>query len=110
MEVRFYTTAAGKKPVSAYLKSLDSAERARLADTLYDLQENGLDGSTVIRRQIADKLWEIKVSQQRAFYVMMSGPVMVVLHAYKKEGQRAPRAEIDLALSRMEKVLRAEKE
>ena len=109
MQVHFYTTAAGKKPVADYMRSLDSTERARLADALNDLHVNGLEGSTVTRRPITDKLWEIKVSQQRAFYVMIpAGPVMVVLHAYKKRVRKLHGRRLILALARMGKVLKAE--
>jgi len=55
-------------------------------------------------------LWEVRIETRRAgyrfFYVLITGPVMVVLHAYKKQGRKAPRHEIGLAKRRMKEVLR----
>ncbi|MGQ0505990.1 MAG: type II toxin-antitoxin system RelE/ParE family toxin [Myxococcaceae bacterium] len=47
---------------------------------------------------------ELKISQHRIFYVVIAGPEMVLLHAYKKQGQRAPPREIEVAKSRMKEV------
>ena len=50
-------------------------------------------------------LWEIKVDAQRVFYVLIGGPTVVLLHAYRKQGQKAPRRELDVARERMKQVL-----
>src|SRR5205814_66754 len=92
VKVTFYRSSSGSKPVAEYLRSLDPIERARLADALYQIALRGLDESGVVRRQIEGKLWELKVSQHRAFYILITGDEMYVLHAYKKQGQKAPRA------------------
>ena len=59
----------------------------------------------MVTRQIEHKLWEIKASRHRVFYVTTVGPTMVLLHAYKKQSRKAPRSEIDVARSRMHEVL-----
>lgn len=59
----------------------------------------------MVTRHIESKLWEIKVSRHRIFYVVIVGPAMVLLHAYKKQGQRAPVRELDVARRRMKEVL-----
>jgi phage-related protein len=56
-------------------------------------------------RHIEGKLWEIKLSKDRVFYVVIAGPDMMLLHAYKKQGQRAPPHEIETARKRMRAVL-----
>ena len=45
-------------------------------------------------------------ASHRAFYVVVAGPLMVLLHAYKKQGQKAPVREIEIATDRMMEVLR----
>jgi phage-related protein len=57
-------------------------------------------------RQIKDKLWEIKISQARIFYVVIEGNKMVLLHAYKKQSQKVPQHEIETALRCMKDILR----
>ena len=54
-------------------------------------------------RQLRGKLWELKVSAQRVLYVVVKGPEMILLHAFKKQSQKAQR-EIELAERRMKEV------
>jgi phage-related protein len=56
-------------------------------------------------RQLEEKLWEIRVGRHRVAYVVVTGSEMVLLHAFKKQGQRTPRSDLDLALRRAKEVL-----
>src|SRR3954469_21215729 len=69
-----------------------------------DIEEHDLEGTTVTRH-IDGKLWELKITRHRIFYVIIVGPVMVLLHAYKKQGQKAPSRELDVGRKRMKEVL-----
>ncbi len=105
MDVRFYSTPAGNSPVEKYMESLPAKERAEVLDAFEEVRLRGLDAAQITTRQIDGKLWEIKVSRHRVFYVVIVGPTMVLLHAYKKQGQKAPRGEIAVASARMKEVL-----
>ena len=105
MIVGFFRTDSGIEPVKKYLEKVSAIEQARAIAAFDDLAANGISGSSVILRQIEGKLWEIKVSSQRVFYVLLAGPEVVLLHAYKKEGQKAPKKEIRTAKKRMRIVL-----
>ena len=91
--------------MESHLQSLEPKERAQVLDALEEIRQHGFDTGKVATRQIENKLWEIKISRHRVFYFVLSGPRMVLLHAYKKQGQKAPRAEIDVARSRMKEVI-----
>ena len=104
MEIRFYTTPAGNSPVEKYLEGLEPKERVLLLEAFEDLRQQGIGGSRVVTRQIESKLWEIKVSRHRVFYVTVAGPTLVLLHAYKKQSAKAPRAEINVARTRLKEV------
>src|SRR5213078_2125841 len=95
--ITFYRTAGGASPVEKYLVDLDSKERAAVADALKGIEISGLHGAGV-------RTWEIKASQQRVFYVVMTGGEMVLLHAAKKEGQKADRGEVETAELRFREV------
>jgi phage-related protein len=56
-------------------------------------------------RQLKGKLWEIRIGRHRAAYVIVSGPEMVLLHAFKKQGQRTAGIDLALALRRAKEVL-----
>jgi phage-related protein len=85
VKIAFYRTAGGASPVEKYLVDLDSKERAAVADALKAIELSGLHAAGVRTRQIKGKLWKIKASQQRVFYVVVKGGEMVLLHAAKKE-------------------------
>jgi phage-related protein len=113
--VRYYRSPAGAEPMREYLAGLERADAEKVAAALLDIAEHGLPAmpstyspgqapAAVTVRVVKGKLWELKVSAQRVFYVVAL-PVMVLLHAYRKQGQKAPRREIETALARMNEVL-----
>ncbi|MDO8461893.1 MAG: type II toxin-antitoxin system RelE/ParE family toxin [Deltaproteobacteria bacterium] len=105
MKVSFYTTASGRSPVLDYIHDLQKQERARLLEALHQIEQYGFDAMKTQFRQIEGKLWEIKVSAHRVFYVLVEREEMVLLHAYKKQGQRLPLKEREVAIKRMKEVL-----
>ena len=72
---------------------------------LDQIERHGFDAVRVQFRQIESKLWEIKVSAHRVFYVVIEENEMVLLHAYKKQGQKLPIRERDIAIRRMKELL-----
>ena len=74
-----------------------------------DIQEHGLGAKGCEFRQIESKLWEVKVRAPtggyRFFYVLLASDHMHVLHSYRKQGQKAPARELDIARKRLKEVL-----
>jgi phage-related protein len=108
MRIIFYRTVAGREPGREYLSGLPLRDRAAAADVLDAIREHGLQAPGVQFEQIRDKLWEFYVeagASYRIFYVTVAGPMMVLLHAYKKKGRKAPVKEIETAIRRMKEVL-----
>jgi phage-related protein len=105
VRVRFYRTAAGASPVEKYLDGLERKEAEQVFAAILDVEVHGLEGSALHLRPIDGKLWELKVSAQRVFYVVVTGPELVLLHAYRKQSQKAPRGEIEVATRRMKEAL-----
>jgi phage-related protein len=60
---------------------------------------------------LVGKLWEIKYSapggKYRIAYVMMGADRMVWLHMFKKTTKKTPKNDLELALRRMEEVLKS---
>ena len=91
-----------------YLSGLPLRERAAAADVLDAIREYGLQAPGIRFKQIRDKLWEFYIeagASYRIFYVTVAGPMMVLLHAYKKKSPKAPVKEIKTAIRRMKEVL-----
>lgn len=105
MKVTFYTTASGRSPILDYIRDLSKLERARLLEALNQVEQYGFDAVRAQFRQIEGKLWEIKISAHRVFYVLVEREEMVLLHAYKKQGQKLPLKEREMAIKRMKEVL-----
>ena len=105
MKITFFTTASGRSPVLDYLQGLAKPERARLLAVLDQIERHGFDAVRVQFRQIEGKLWEIRASAHRVFYVLIEREEMVLLHAYKKQGQKLPLKEREVAMKRMKELL-----
>ncbi len=105
MKVTFFTTASGRSPVLDYIQDLSKPERARLLASLDQIERHGFDAVRVQFRQIEGKLWEIRVSAHRVFYVLIEHEEMVLLHAYRKQGQKLPLKEREVAMKRMKELL-----
>jgi len=105
VRIRYYMTTRGERPVEKYILGLPRREAAAVEAVLSLLMKHGVGASGVSCRQIDAKLWEIKAGAHRVFYVIVTGPEMVLLHAYRKQAQKAPRKELDLARRRMKEIL-----
>ena len=108
MQVQFFRTSSGRQPVREYLDALPAGDRGEATAIIDSIELFGFQTPRVRFRQIRGKLWEFRIEGQtshRVFYVTITGPVMVLLHAYKKEGQKAPPDEIRTAERRMKEVL-----
>ncbi len=113
MKVFFYTKSSGKSPVLAYIDDLSLKDKTKLLGCLESIGQMGFDSPRVEFRQIEGKLWEIKIKLSsgghRLFYVTLTKTRMILLHAYKKQSQKAPKKEIEIALTRMQEVEANEK-
>jgi len=103
--IRFYKSHSGSSPVEQYLDSLEDSEAVPIFAALRHIERHGLKRATVQLRAIRGKLWELKAGKHRVFYVLITGPELVLLHACKKQGQKARRQDLALAQERMKEVL-----
>lgn len=54
---------------------------------------------------IEGKLWELRPGGIRLFYFVYIEERFVILHGFRKKGQRTPEREINIALRRMNEIL-----
>ena len=105
MQVFFYKTSSGRSPVTDELDALPVQASAHAYDILEGIERHGLNAPRVVFRQIEGKLWEIKVNLPgvggyRIFYCIIEQDIMLLLHAYAKKSQKAPKKELELARKR----------
>lgn len=105
-QVEFYETRRGDCPVEAYLDSLPVRERKAALQVLNMLRDQGPALRMPYARHIEGPLWELRASATRLFYAAWVGCAFVVLHACKKQGQKARKKEIELAFRRLGEIER----
>ncbi len=85
-------------------------DRAGILAVFEDVQLHGFDALGCQFRHIEAKLWEMKIrtiaGAWRFFYVMLSPDELYVHHSYKKQGQRAPKHELEVARKRLKEILK----
>ncbi len=110
MRIVFYGTK--RRPVVDFIDRLTAKDQAKILACLKSIEELGFDCPRVNFRQISGKLWEIKIQTSsagyRIFYVSLRRDTLVLLHAYKKQSQKAPKKEIEIAEKRLMEVLNEE--
>jgi len=112
VNIVFYKQPKGRSPVHNFIKKLQPNDRLRIWACLKNVEELGFDCPRVQFRQIRGKLWEIKIKAVHAgyrfFYVTIKHSLTILLHAYKKQSQKAPKKEIEIAEKRMLEVIENE--
>jgi phage-related protein len=115
MDIIFYVKKNNNKcPVKEFIKKLGTKDKAKILACLKNVEEFGFDSPRVQFRQIRGRLWEIKIRSSsggfRIFYVGLKANTLVLLHAYKKQSQKAPTKEIETAEQRLFEVTDNEKD
>jgi len=110
MRITFHQSRSGRNYIEPWLNSLTVRDRAAVLDIFQDIRDHGLSAIGCKFRQLERKLWEIKMRGMdggyRFFYVMIEYDHMHVLHSYRKQSQKTPRLELELARQRLKEVLR----
>lgn len=107
MSVYYFAKPSGRMPVKEFINSLPISDSERVLLDLNILHVHGINNCGLSLRHIEGKLWEIRFkfsAGYRIFYCMISLDIYL-LHAYKKQGQKAPTKEIEIARKRMKEVL-----
>jgi phage-related protein len=101
VRVFYYQSAAGTVPVLSYLLALPVQDSAPIFALVKAIGAYGLEIAD--HRHIRGKLWELRPDRHRIFYAVLQGDVWL-LHAYKKQGAKAPPREIKIALRQLKEI------
>jgi phage-related protein len=106
-KVEFYLDARGKNPVLEFINSLAPKERAVVLRVIDLLEEYGTALRMPHARPVGD-LWELRAGAGRIFYVAIHKRRLLLLHGYRKQSQKAPQQEIEMARRRLYDFLERE--
>jgi phage-related protein len=88
-----------------FIEELPVMEQAKIRNILRLLREFGTNLNVPHARQIKGKLWELRPGGVRLFYFAYIGQQFVILHGYRKQSQKAPDREIEIAMRRMQELI-----
>jgi phage-related protein len=111
LDVRFFSTNAGKEPVLEWIKEMGTPDRKTIGEDIKAVQIGWPLGMPLVRKMAKD-LWEIRISLNRRIARVLFtiiGSDMVLLHGFVKKSQATPQEDLDLAKDRMKQVKKAEK-
>lgn len=105
-KIRFYESSRGEKPVEELIKSLEPPTIAKVAHHIDLLEKHGPFLGMPHSRKLTREIYELRVrgrQEIRITYVFVNKNIYL-LHAFKKQKQKAPRREIEASLKRFHEV------
>ena len=110
MKIEFLASSSGRSYFEDFLKDLALIDKVSILAIFEEIRKFGFNAIGCQFRQLEGKLWEIKIKTKgggwRFFYVTLGQDHIFVLHQYKKQGQKAPKKELDVARKRLKEFLR----
>ena len=104
--VEYYKDRRERVSVTEYLDTLQLNDRARVLRFVALLENYGPALKMPHAGHVRGKLWELRIdgrpNSYRVIYAGAPGRKFMLLHAFAKKGQKAPRAEIETAQRRLD--------
>ena len=100
-EVDFYEKENGEQPAKEFMLSLDKNLRAKLADTIMILQDNGYELREPYSKHISEGIFELRAKQgsdiTRVMYFFYVDRHIILTNGFIKKTQKTPQSEIEKA-------------
>lgn len=100
-EVDFYEKRNGEQPAKEFMLSLDKKLRAKLADTIMILQDNGYELREPYSKHISEGIFELRAKQgsdiTRVMYFFYVDRHIILTNGFIKKKQKTPQSEIEKA-------------
>lgn len=100
-EVDFYEKRNGEQPAKEFMLSLDKKLRAKLADTIMILQDNGYELREPYSKHISEGIFELRAKQgsdiTRVMYFFYVDRHIILTNGFIKKTQKTPQSEIEKA-------------
>jgi len=103
----FYKNSRGDELVRDFIENQDKFTYAKAMRMLDLLKEHGPNLGMPYSKYMKDGLYELRVrgkSEARIFYIFQIENTVVLLHAFKKKGQKTPTKELHIALQRKKEL------
>ena len=99
--MKFYEKENGEQPAKEFMLSLDKKLRAKLADTIMILQDNGYELREPYSKHISEGIFELRAKQgsdiTRVMYFFYVDRHIILTNGFIKKTQKTPQSEIEKA-------------
>ena len=96
-----YEKENGEQPAKEFMLSLDKKLRAKLADTIMILQDNGYELREPYSKHISEGIFELRAKQgsdiTRVMYFFYVDRHIILTNGFIKKTQKTPQSEIEKA-------------
>ena len=100
-EVEFYQLPNGREPAREFLMGLEIKMRAKMADTISLLQDNGFDLREPYSKHLTDGIFELRAKvgsdATRILYFFYVDRHIILTNGFTKKTQKTPPGEIEKA-------------
>lgn len=100
-DVEFYETDNGKQPAREFLLSLDKKMRAKMADTICILEDNGYELREPYSKHLSEGIFELRAKIgsdiTRVLYFFYVDRKIILTNGFIKKTQKTPQAELERA-------------
>ena len=101
MNIFEWQTVGGKNEIEEYFSNTTQYEQAEYYKVKKEIETKGYQAFSLLNtRKLYEKLWEIKISQNRIMYVIVDVENVYFIHACKKEKGKTEKFELDKAIKR----------
>lgn len=104
-EVADYASATGNRPVQKFYVALQEGDKTDFITVVQALREYGGTLRMPHPKPLGGRLFELRGGRVRVFYVFTGSQKALLLHGYLKQGQKAPKRELEVARKRVKEVL-----
>ena len=100
-EIEFYQLSNGREPAKEFLMGLEVKMRAKMADTISLLQDNGYELREPYSKHLTDGIFELRAKvgsdATRVLYFFYVNRRIILTNGFVKKTQKTPVGEIEKA-------------
>ena len=101
-EILLYESSRTEKPVEGFIKQQQPQAQAKILHKITLLQQYGIQLGMPHSRKLGSGIYELRIRGKEELRVMYCyrNKTIYLLHAFKKQTQKTPKAELEVAIKR----------
>lgn len=102
--IGFYETETGRSPVEEYIDEAPKRDRAKIANVIDLLEDQGTSLGLPFVKPVEGKLYELRIKAEqlhRIIFFQAARNGLLLLHAFSKKTDEIPPRELETARQRM---------